>query len=84
MPKIWINLYRDLNACINIAHTLMRVVGWGSCEPTKPVCEGGRRKASWANAGSPAIQGGVARSVLYVAYFVLFNICTKNYRRRNM
>jgi len=29
MPKIWINLYRDLNACINIAHALMEGVGWG-------------------------------------------------------
>jgi hypothetical protein len=33
MPKIWINLYRDLNTCINIAHALMGGVGWGSCEP---------------------------------------------------
>jgi hypothetical protein len=30
MPKMWVNLYRDLNAYVNIAHALMGVVGWGS------------------------------------------------------
>jgi hypothetical protein len=59
MPKIWINLYRDLNACINMAHALMGGVGWGSCEPTKPADEGVGVKPA-PNAGSPAIQGGVA------------------------
>jgi len=39
-PKCGLTYNRNLNAYVNIAHALMRVVGWGSCEPTKPVCEG--------------------------------------------
>jgi putative transposase len=32
-PKCGLIYNRDLNACINIAHALMRGMGWGSCEP---------------------------------------------------
>jgi len=44
MPKIWINLYRDLNACINIAHALMGGVGWGVVSSLNQQMRG-RRKA---------------------------------------
>jgi putative transposase len=42
---------RDLNACINIAHALMRGMGWGRCEPPEPADEGNGVKPQ-ANAGS--------------------------------
>jgi len=44
-PKCGLIYNRDLNAAINIAHALMRGMGWGSCEPPEPANEGNRRKA---------------------------------------
>jgi putative transposase len=38
-PNCGLRYNRDLNACINIAHRLMRSMGWGSCEPPKPANE---------------------------------------------
>jgi IS605 OrfB family transposase len=38
-PKCRLTYNRDLNACINIAHALMRDMGWGSCEPPEPANE---------------------------------------------
>ena len=32
-PECDLKYNRDLNAAINIAHTLTRGMGWGSCEP---------------------------------------------------
>jgi len=43
---------RDLNATINIAHALMRRMGWGSSEPPEPAYEEMGVKPS-LNAGSP-------------------------------
>jgi len=57
-PKCGLIYNRDLNACINIAHALMRGMGWGRREPQlaneeiKPTL----------NAGSLALQGGVAHT----------------------
>jgi len=42
---------RDLNAAVNIAHVLMRGMGWGSCEQPEPASEGSSVKLS-LNAGS--------------------------------
>jgi putative transposase len=38
-PNCGLRYNRDLNACINIAHRLMRSMGWGSCEPPEPANE---------------------------------------------
>ena len=38
-PKCGMKYNRDLNACVNIAHALMRCMGWGSCEPSEPADE---------------------------------------------
>jgi IS605 OrfB family transposase len=38
-PNCGLRYNRDLNACINIAHRLMRSMGWGSCEPPEPAYE---------------------------------------------
>jgi len=50
-PECGLRYNRDLNAAINIAHALMRGMGWGSCEPPEPadVSEGEKPRA---NAGS--------------------------------
>jgi transposase len=42
---------RDLNACINIAHALMRGMGWGSCGSPEPADEAEDVKPQ-PNAGS--------------------------------
>lgn len=34
-PKCGLKYNRDLNSAINIAHALMRGMGWGSSEPPK-------------------------------------------------
>ena len=39
-PRCRMEYDRDLNACINIAHALMRRMGWRSCEPLEPADEG--------------------------------------------
>jgi len=51
--------HRDLNASINIAHALMRGIGWGSSESPEPANEAGGAKPQ-LNAGSLVLQGGVA------------------------
>jgi IS605 OrfB family transposase len=38
-PKCGLIYNRDLNACVNIAHALMRGMGWGSREPPEPADE---------------------------------------------
>ena len=38
-PNCGLRYNRDLNASVNIAHRLMRSMGWGSCEPPKPANE---------------------------------------------
>jgi len=38
-PRCGLIYNRDLNACINIAHALMRGMGWGSSEPPEPADE---------------------------------------------
>jgi len=38
--------HRDLNASINIAHALMRGIGWGSSESPEPADEAGGEKPS--------------------------------------
>ncbi|MCI4395984.1 MAG: hypothetical protein JHC28_00285, partial [Thermoprotei archaeon] len=43
----------------NIAHALMRGIGWGSGEPPEPANEAGGAKPQ-LNAGSLVLQGGVA------------------------
>ncbi len=50
-PKCGLIYNRDLDACINIAHALMRGMGWRSCEPREParVTEGVKPQT---NAGS--------------------------------
>ena len=53
-PKCGLIYDRDLNACINIAHALMRSAGWGSCGPPEPADEGKGVKPS-LNAGSFAL-----------------------------
>ena len=50
-PKCGMEYDRDLNASINIAHRVMSSVGWRSCEPRKPACEGSGAKPP-LNAGS--------------------------------
>jgi len=47
---------RDLNAAINIAHALMRGMGWGSCEPLEPADVSAGEKPR-ANAGSHRFSG---------------------------
>jgi len=47
------------NASINIAHALMRGMGWGSSEPFEPADEAGGAKPQ-LNAGSLVLQGEVA------------------------
>jgi len=47
------------NASINIAHALMRGMGWGSGEPLEPANEAGGAKPQ-LNAGSLVLQGGAA------------------------
>ena len=54
-PRCGLTYNRDLNAAINIAHALMRRMGWGSCEPPKPANEAGGVKPQ-LNAGSPRLQ----------------------------
>jgi len=54
-PRCGLTYNRDLNAAINIAHALMRRMGWGSCEPPKPANEAGGVKPQ-LNAGSPLLQ----------------------------
>jgi len=58
-PKCGLIYNRDLNACINIAHALMRGMGWGSSEPPKPANEAESAKPQ-LNAGNPTLKGGVA------------------------
>jgi IS605 OrfB family transposase len=53
-PKCGLIYNRDLNASINIAHALMRGMGWGSSEPPKPANEEIGVKPS-LNAGSPRL-----------------------------
>ncbi len=50
-PKCGMEYDRDLNASINIARRVMSSVGWRSCEPRKPACEGSGAKLP-PNAGS--------------------------------
>jgi IS605 OrfB family transposase len=58
-PKCGMEYDRDLNACINIAHRVTSPMGWGSREPPEPADEAGGVKPQ-LNAGSHALQGGVA------------------------
>ncbi|MBC7113514.1 MAG: transposase, partial [Candidatus Methanomethyliales bacterium] len=54
-PKCGLIYNRDLNAAINIAHALMRGMGWGSskCEPPEPADEAKmQRRKGRLNAGS--------------------------------
>jgi len=57
-PKCGLIYNRDLNGTINIAHALMRRMGWGSCEPPEPANEAGGVKPQ-LNVGSPIRKGGV-------------------------
>jgi len=50
-PKCGLIYNRDLNACVNIAHALMRGMGWGRREPPEPAYEGKGVKPA-LNAGS--------------------------------
>jgi len=54
-PRCGVVYNRDLNGAINIAHALMRRMGWGSCEPREPADEGNGIKPS-LNAGSSLLQ----------------------------
>ncbi|MEM0481391.1 MAG: hypothetical protein QXM16_00670 [Nitrososphaerota archaeon] len=58
-PKWGLIYNRDLNACVNIAHDLMRGVGWRSCEPLKPTDEGIGVKPA-PNAGISRLSRGEA------------------------
>jgi IS605 OrfB family transposase len=60
-PRCGMEYDRDLNASINIARRVMSSAGWGSSEPPKPADEAGGVKPQ-PNAGSPALQGGVAHN----------------------
>jgi len=51
--------HRDLNASINIPRRAMSSSGWGKREPPEPADEAGGVK-SQLNAGSLALQGGIA------------------------
>ncbi|MHA1506386.1 MAG: RNA-guided endonuclease InsQ/TnpB family protein [Candidatus Asgardarchaeia archaeon] len=52
-PRCGLIYNRDLNACINIAHALMRRMGWGSREPPEPADEARtQRRKGRLNAGS--------------------------------
>jgi len=54
-PRCGLIYNRDLNACINIAHALMRGMGWGSSEPPEPADEEIGVKPT-LNAGSSLLQ----------------------------
>jgi len=47
------------SSSINIAHALMRGMGWRRCEPLEPADEAGGEKPQ-LNAGSLVLQGEVA------------------------
>jgi len=56
-PECGLKYNRDLNAAINIAHALMRRMGWGSREPPEPADEAEGVKPQ-ANAGIPYFSRG--------------------------
>jgi len=58
-PKCGLVYNRDLNSAINIARSLMRGAGWGSCEPPELPYEVVCREGGW-NGRSSALQCGVA------------------------
>ena len=68
--------HRDLNASINIAHALMKGMGWGEvAPPPEPANEAGGEKPQ-LNAGSLVLQDGVAHietPILSVHKFFLLN-----------
>ena len=53
-PKCRMKYDRDLNACINIARSVMSSAGWGRSEPPEPANEAGGEKPQ-LNAGSLAL-----------------------------
>jgi transposase len=70
-PKCGMDYDRDLNACVNIAHRVTSSMGWGSREPPEPAYEAGGAKPQ-LNAGSLALQGGVAHMARFSKQAFLF------------
>ncbi len=65
MPKMRVN--RDLNAYMNIAHALMRGMGWRICEPLEPADATGSEKPA-PNFGSFRLQPWRSRGEAHMVF----------------